>query len=207
MLKSLSMRERLIHVSAVMSLLFCMATAVLWVQSYWYVDNVWHGAPSHMETLVSLQGEVTLHVTIADSDGTDFHNDWSWMHARSAGANSAPRSGFSDPGELWNLNAMGFLCTASRGGSSQIQLGPDVTQSTSYDKGFTIGFPHIAAVVALAILPSLLVKRLITKRRRPIGVCTACGYDLRASPDGCPECGLIPAKLEFPPSTLPSGPG
>jgi hypothetical protein len=45
----------------------------------------------------------------------------------------------------------------------------------------------------LALLPvSLTLARRYWKRPRPAGTCVNCGYDLRATPERCPECGSRP---------------
>jgi hypothetical protein len=57
--------------------------------------------------------------------------------------------------------------------------------------------PHWATVPPLSVLPlaraaALAFQRRRRRRRCRLGLCTTCGYDLRATPTRCPECGNIP---------------
>jgi hypothetical protein len=47
---------------------------------------------------------------------------------------------------------------------------------------------------------SLFAFLCLTKRRKKEiqGKCDCCGYDLRATPDRCPECGTAPTKTAVP---------
>jgi hypothetical protein len=51
------------------------------------------------------------------------------------------------------------------------------------------------AALALLLLPigRAILHARAARRRRTAGHCPTCNYDLRATPDRCPECGTIPA--------------
>jgi hypothetical protein len=74
---------------------------------------------------------------------------------------------------------------------------------TPFERRFGYGHSirvRLIPTLMLALSPLTLwpLSRVIRQFRRQhalnIGTCPACGYDLRATPDRCPECGTVPTN-------------
>jgi hypothetical protein len=73
-----------------------------------------------------------------------------------------------------------------------------VRETTRPHNGFTnvrraFALPLWFVVMATAPAPAIVLRRYLIRLRRPrLGFCPSCGYDLRATPGRCPECGAVP---------------
>jgi len=60
-------------------------------------------------------------------------------------------------------------------------------------EGWTVEVPYwLLALITLSGPAALTIRSVRSRRRRLRGLCPRWGYDLRASPGRCPECGVAP---------------
>jgi len=75
--------------------------------------------------------------------------------------------------------------------------GKDVTMLMPL-RYWELAIPYWMLAILAAVIPILRLPAIIKRRiRRRKGRCIVCGYDLRATPDRCPECGTMPRKHKF----------
>jgi hypothetical protein len=155
-----------------LSLLLCVAVCVLWVRSYTWLEGVSHCRVGP----ATGAGGPRVRFLSADSSRGKIH----LLYAREF---QLDRS--HDPG--WSVYSKNdeYLLPVGRLGFAYHSF----AASKPYDCTSVV-FPHWAACVLLLVPPAgWLWPRMRLSRRLPPDVCRRCGYDLRATPDRCPECG------------------
>jgi hypothetical protein len=164
------MRRRLFALLSALSLLLCVATCVLWVRSYLGSDYV------------SL-------TTGFDNTYPAFSQRY-WIKEYTVEAASGRvriqsrrlRSEYPPSQSTWHLSW-----------SSDPHLGFGAYLGGGKHTVARYVFPLWWPVMVTGLMPTLFVfTRRHRNRRFGNSFCARCGYDLRATPDRCPECGTVP---------------
>ena len=195
------MNPRLLTIISALSLLLCVAVCVLWVRSYFVADRLfWQGFEDVEDRSYWRQDVVRVgrggigmnHIVQSQprnpQSGAEGFASW---RSRSVPFHGTfppeyPDFKFSrDDVPRWG----GF----KYGAFAHPDADARKTRPRAY--GWQVVVP-LWAVLLLVGPPTLLMVRryVILARRRRVGLCPACGYDLRATPDRCPECGKVPPR-------------
>jgi hypothetical protein len=184
------MRRWLFNIVAAVSLLLLLATAGLWVRSYWYEDGLYRAALS----VYSQQGAVAFEwIVVPGADPVPLKTPWKW--------------------ESYSLGPVRENWTESLGGRRWSVLGIEGGQGALGPTGIAFAtkyllIPYWVFCLAESLLPAAWLGRLAWNIRRhrhrlKQGRCPKCGYDLRAHHPGdkCPECATPVPPRPPPPTT------
>ena len=180
--------RHLFTLCSAVSLLLCVAVCVLWVRSYWWCDlfnadrvdaqnyKIATGSVFDFELASGLGGIFIGYEQFHDprdgpeeDDGRHWRVYWkSELPEKFAGTDHldaaespAARLGFHWEGEFWDARNHHIMTVV----------------------------PHWFAALIASVIPACRYLRSRRRSRPRPGLCRRCGYDLRATPGRCPECG------------------
>jgi hypothetical protein len=187
------MKRRVFNFAARVLLMMCLAAMTLWARSYWQTDSV-ALPPSIPEispnphdrfrpnTLLIDSHRGRLRVMLLDDrfgviPWRESHSTFASFPATSVAATEV-WSGYRQPKPLAPRQALGF------------EWDGGVSQGYSYYPFRALTVPDWFLCFILASTPgwALFAARRRSHHAKP-GLCRQCGYDLRATPERCPECG------------------
>jgi hypothetical protein len=169
-------KRRLFNVAAAMSLVLWLGTVALWMRSYRFKDVLCYSCPPKTIGVGSIHGRVGFEwITLQGAPTGPASAGWYYTTYADADPPPMPSTGW--------LARLGFGYSANGASNPLFAI-----------TGGLLVIPHWAVATVLAV-PSL---RWFWKRHRRAGrsraFCARCGYDLRATPDRCPECGAAPNR-------------
>jgi hypothetical protein len=183
------MARRLFTLLSALSLLLCVAVVVLWVRSVGHFGEAQWAGQAYAIQGSGIDGVCGLLLT-RDSmlhPRTREGRLYGWSSWRVSLRPGRDRATLFSP----SFNRWGF------GFHAEKTVGPPQGGWRFGGRRIWIIYLPFWVPAALLLLPPLLWagtrarRTLLRRRRRLSGQCVACGYDLKESPQQCPECGAV----------------
>jgi hypothetical protein len=172
-------RPRLLAGVGGVGFLLLIAAACLWARSHWRIDELAMrgGSGSRLELALMPGGVRVMSIK-------------QWPDPLPVTLTSVPRSSKAQRDWIYHDGSAPVPGRSGRMGfyrDSGYLSGPGLGRGVAYTAWTA---PYWAMVALFAIPVAWRGVRVVTaKRQRELGLCPTCGYDLRATPDRCPECG------------------
>jgi hypothetical protein len=192
------MKRHVLNLLTALSLVLCVAACVLWARS--------HGGSEHVEVgrrRVSREREVCswraswasaaggASLTLVRSTRNYTEEVAWWVLATELGRplRVSYRRDDSAAYPDWS-GSPGRRRWAGFGLGSSVTGTPAGMRGRYSEAACGVVVPYWAVCAMPAVVPAVrLAHTLRRRRRRSLGLCPSCGYNLRATPDRCPECG------------------
>jgi hypothetical protein len=165
------------NLAAAVSVTLCIATLSL----IWFTTNRWHFNADYWTYLNDADygfrhnGTCAIRLVDGHLSAVRRYDDQMWLFAESAAR--APRG--------WRWSIRPARAFPRMGAGSGLWFTIDA-------RGWAIELPLWVPAALFAAWPTYrLLCSWLRGRTVPGGVCGNCGYDLRATPERCPECGAI----------------
>jgi hypothetical protein len=163
----------------VLSIVLCLTTLGLWLRSYWVHDLFEHCDQGTRRHQLAESYDGLLYLLVEQDEMGIF-------------ASFTSVAGFHYHSRVVRGREMGFAWSflgfdGSRGSWADFP---------SCEYQYYVVIPDWFILTIGAILPSVRGTFALRRRRAWVpGHCRNCGYDLRATPERCPECGSVQNKL------------
>jgi hypothetical protein len=176
-------KRRLFNALAAVSLALFVATVAAWVRSHFATEDVIYEPPIGWTQREYCVGWYRNHFYVNTLE-VDHVPGWRWQHTA-----VQPPPEFPHIGGAYFTRGTYFL------GFQEYTFvyPPGYPSSVPTMQTFVVPMWMIAIITAIPLglwWRSQRYRRLINRRRN--NLCARCGYDLRATPVRCPECGEVP---------------